>query len=117
MTPNGRRLRRVLAAIAIVVAAGFMIPVRVWFGQSTALAEAGAQERRLVAEQHELRTRLKASTSNDTIEVQARDLLSLVRPGDEPYSVSPPDTPAVLLPPVWPFDRVQRPLANYHGGR
>ena len=51
-------------------------------------------------------------SDKSSIERQAREQFGFVDVGEESYTVPPGSSPTVNLPPVWPFDLLQDPVAR-----
>lgn len=110
-----RRARNAIIGVAVValVALGVVyLPTRTWFSQR---AEASADQARLDRLNHtndELARKIDRLSDSSSIERQAREQYGFRLPGEESYTVAPPGTTVVNLPPVWPFDLLQDPIAR-----
>ena len=101
-----------VVAVAAVVAALVLLPARNWVGQRFALQRAEAELIEIRKANDALADKIARLSEDDAIERQAREHFGLVYPGEESYTVPPPDTATVNLPRVWPFDLLQEPLAR-----
>jgi cell division protein FtsB len=112
--PRRRRVGRWLAVLAVVSVLGFVvvIPARTWVDQNLAMRDATAELERIERTNRELSDKIQRLSQDDAIERQAREQFGLVYPGEEPYTVLDPGAATVNLPRVWPFDRLQDPLAR-----
>ncbi|MFN8051068.1 MAG: hypothetical protein U0Q22_06510 [Acidimicrobiales bacterium] len=112
MTRRRRALRLGLMVGLFAVLAVLVMPGRLWFGQRDAIAQAEAQLTELRSEHRQLEERVTKLGSNALIEHEAREGFGWVHVRDELYTVTPAPPLQVKLPAVWPFDRLQEPLAD-----
>ena len=111
---RGRRIGRTLGLVGggtgLLLALGLgVFPTRSFLDQRSDVSDA---ERRLAVlrEQNEaLADQLERLSTPEEIERLAREQYSLVRPGEEAYSVLPAPLPALELPQVWPFGPLSGP--------
>ena len=104
---------RIFVGLCLMVVLGIIVlPGRLWFGQREAIAQAEAQLRELKTEHAALDKRVGQLNSQDLIERRAHEDFGLVYPGDELYTLTPAPAPIVNLPAVWPFNRLQKTLAD-----
>lgn len=105
---RGRRVGRLVglvgggACLLAVLAVG-VFPTRAFLDQRSQTSQAEQRLAVLREQNQALADRLEALTSPEEIERLAREQYSLVRPGEEAYSVLPAPLPALELPDVWPF--------------
>jgi cell division protein FtsL len=109
---RGRLVLAAFVAIALVVVAIVYLPTRTWFGQQDELDRTQAQLDRVQAGNDQLARKIDRLSDASSIEEQARQQYGLVLPGEESYTVPPASKPVVNLPPVWPFDLLQDPIAR-----
>jgi cell division protein FtsB len=98
--------------IATVLVASVVLPTTTWFGQQRALNQASAQLRHLESSNTKLANKIARLSDNSSIERQAREQFGFVYPGEESYIVPGAPPPVVNLPPVWPFNLLQDPIAR-----
>ena len=104
---RARRAGRVLWPVtAVVVTLGVLFvtlfPVRSYFDQRQAIADAEAGLAALEADNRALEERVAALDTPEEIERIAREQLNLVRPGEEAFAVLPPQPPTDL-PDLFPY--------------
>lgn len=107
-SPLARRLRRGVWVVTFVVAAVVIAggPVRGWWEQRADIETAEADLERLREDNAALESRLERTRDPVEVERMARTELGMVREGEESYTVLPPPTSGLVLPDVWPFDRL-----------
>jgi hypothetical protein len=111
------RVLRIALVFAVFAVLGVLVmPGRLWFGQREAIAEAKSDLSDVRAEHRELSARVERLGSASLIEREAREGFGWVHVGDELYTLTPAPPLQVALPDVWPFDRLQEPLADAAAG-
>ena len=110
---RGARVLLGLAVIATVMVVGLgVLPTRTWFGQRQEIEQAEAQLHVLRTSNARLSAKIDHLSDKSSIERQAREQFGFVDVGEESYTIPPASTPTVNLPPVWPFDLLQDPVAR-----
>lgn len=110
-----RRARKTLLGVVAVVAVAvgvIYLPARTWFDQRAEASADEAQLRRLNRTNDELAKKIDRLSDSSSIEQQAREQFGFRLPGEESYTVAPPAPMVVNLPPVWPFNLLQDPVAR-----
>lgn len=107
-------LRRGLWAIALIAAAVLILaaPIRGWWSQRSEISGARSDLAAVEVDNEQLQVRLDRIGDPTELERIARRDLGLVREGEESYTVLPPVTAGMVLPPAWPFDRLGPALAE-----
>lgn len=110
-----RRARSILigfAVLALVAMGVIYLPARTWLDQQREAAADQARLKRLNEVNDELARKIDRLSDSSSIEQQAREQFGFRMPGEESYTVPPPKQTVVNLPPVWPFDLLQEPVAR-----
>ena len=116
MTRRAWFLRIVLVFAVFMVLGVLIMPGRLWFGQRKDFAQAQDQLTDLQREHRKLEAHVDKLSSKSLIEHEAREGFGWVYPRDEVYTVTPAPPLAVALPDIWPFDELQKPLADAAAG-
>ncbi|GAA2331608.1 hypothetical protein GCM10009854_03420 [Saccharopolyspora halophila] len=95
---SSTRRAAVLALLVCVMALSVAVPLRTYLSQSDELAAQRHQEKVLEAQVRELEQRREQLSDPKQIEAEARARLGYVKPGETPYIVQVPETPAPPSP-------------------
>ncbi|WP_019853055.1 FtsB family cell division protein [Actinopolyspora mortivallis] len=90
---SSTRRAAVLAILVCAMALSVSVPLRTYLGQRDELAELKNQEDRLSSEVHRLAERRTELSDPRRLEIEARERLGYVRPGETPYIVDLPSQP------------------------
>lgn len=82
--------------VALVIISG---PIQTWLGQRDLVDQRAAVLEVLEDENADLAARVRELNDPDTIEAEAREQQGMVRPGEVPYVIVPPDTGAERIAP------------------
>jgi len=99
---SSTRRAAVLALVVCAVALSVAVPLRNYFAQRSALEETLHQQERLREQVDGLEQRKAQLSDPAQVEVEARDRLRYVRPGETPYVVQLPSATPATQPPVEP---------------
>jgi cell division protein FtsB len=112
VTRRTRLVLTTLVAVALVVVGVVYLPTRTWFGQQEELDRSQAELRKLERGNAALGRKIDRLSDASSIEEQARQQYGFRLPGEESYAVPPGKPYEVNLPPVWPFEQLQDPVAR-----
>jgi len=112
VTRRSRFLRVGLVVAVLVVLGVLVMPGRLWVGQRNDIAQAEDQLAELKRENRQLESKVAQLSDVSLIEREARAGFGWVHIGDELYTVPPAPPMEVHLPDIWPFSRLQEPLAK-----
>lgn len=104
--------QRLAVAVALLVVAltVLAVPARSYLAQRTEIASRSAELSELERQNQELVTRRDRLEDPEEIKAIARRDYGLVLEGEESYTILPPATAGLILPRVWPFDRLIGPM-------
>lgn len=112
MSPRARRILFGVVAVVVVALGVVYLPTRTWFDQQREMAADRQRLERLESTNERLAKKIDRLSDSSSIERQAREQFGFRAPGEESYSVPEGGPMVVNLPPVWPFDLLQEPVAR-----
>jgi cell division protein FtsB len=95
-----------VAVVALALILFLVLPTRTWLSQRSSLSDSRHRLSVLQQENDALSARVTALQSPEEVERVARQQYGMVRPGEQPFAVAAPTSPAGL-PAAWPYTIVQ----------
>ena len=102
----------VVVALLVVAATVLAVPARGYLAQRGELASRSAELSELERQNADLVARRDRLDDPEEIKAIARRDYGLVLEGEESYTILPPATAGLILPQVWPFDRLSGPMEH-----